>query len=67
MSDGLAFSHLMDECGNAQSRRDGTPKERIPGLAKKDTNSFQYKPDCAEDVLMQLEEALTYAFRVSPN
>jgi len=56
MSDGLAFSHLMDEYGNAESREKHTQKERIPGLAKTGNEPLQYEPDSAEDVLMQLEE-----------
>ena len=54
-SDGLVFSRLMDEFGNAESRKDNR-KDRIAGLAKDGTEPLQYKPDSAEDVLMQLEE-----------
>jgi ATP-binding cassette, subfamily C (CFTR/MRP), member 1 len=53
MSDGPVFSRLIDEYGN--SRKD-TQKERIPGLAKNAHKPLQYKPESAEDVLMQLEE-----------
>ena len=45
----------MDEYGNAESRKDNR-KERIAGLAKDGIEPLQYKPDSAEDVLMQLEE-----------
>jgi ATP-binding cassette subfamily C (CFTR/MRP) protein 1 len=41
----------MDEYGNAKDNR----KERITELAKK-FEPLQFKPDSAEDVLMQLEE-----------
>ena len=54
-SDGLVFSRLMDEYGNAESGK-GNRKDRIAGLAKNGTEPLQYKPDSAEDVLMQLEE-----------
>jgi ATP-binding cassette subfamily C (CFTR/MRP) protein 1 len=54
-SDGLVFSRLMDEFGNAESRKDNR-KDRIAGLAKNGIEPLQYKPDSAEDVLMQLEE-----------
>ena len=54
-SDGLVFSRLMDEHGNAESRKDNR-KERIAGLAKNGIEPLQYKPNSAEDVLMQLEE-----------
>ena len=53
-SDGPVFSRLMDEYGN-QSRKDNR-KERIAGLANNEIEPFQYKPNSAEDVLMQLEE-----------
>ena len=49
------FSRLMDEYGNAESRKDNR-KERIAGLAKNGIEPLQYKPNSAEDVLMQLEE-----------
>ena len=55
MSDGHAFSRLIEDYGNADSRKD-TQKERNPDLAKKGNDPLQYKPDSAEDVLMQLEE-----------
>ena len=54
-SDGLVFSRLMDEFGNAESREDNR-EDRIAGLAKDGTEPLQYKPDSAEDALMQLEE-----------
>ena len=54
-SDGLVFSHLMDEYGSAESRKD-KQKERMAGLVKNGIEPLQYKPDSAEDVLMQLEE-----------
>ena len=54
-SDGPVFSRLMDEYGNAESRKDNR-KECIAGLAKNGIEPLQYKPDSAEDVLMQLEE-----------
>jgi ATP-binding cassette subfamily C (CFTR/MRP) protein 1 len=44
----------MDEYGNAESRNDNR-KERIT-LAKNGNEPLQYKPNSAEDVLMQLEE-----------
>jgi ATP-binding cassette, subfamily C (CFTR/MRP), member 1 len=50
-SDGLVFSHLMDEYGN-ESRKDKR-KERIAGLA---INGIEPLQNSAEDVLMQLEE-----------
>ena len=53
MSDGPVFSRLIDEYGNA---RKDTQKDRIPGLARNDHKPLQYKPESAEDVLMQLEE-----------
>ena len=53
MSDGLAFSRLMEDYGNTQSRRKDT---RSPGLAKKENDPRQDESDSAEDVLMQLEE-----------
>src|SRR5882757_7245957 len=57
MSDGLAFSRLMDEYGNAESSaRKDIRKDDIAGLAKNGNEPLQYKPDSAEDVLMQLEE-----------
>ncbi|KAF8815566.1 multidrug resistance-associated ABC transporter [Phlegmacium glaucopus] len=56
MLDGLAFSRLMDEYGNAESRGKDSQKERNPGRAKKGNEPLQYEPDSAEDVLMQLEE-----------
>ena len=56
MSDGLAFSRLMEDYGNAQSRRKDTEKDRSPGLAKKENDPRQYESDSAEGVLMQLEE-----------
>ena len=54
-SDGLVFSRLMDEFGNAESRKDNQ-KERIAGLAKNGIKPLQYKLDSSEDALMQLEE-----------
>ena len=45
----------MDEYGNAETRRDNR-KDRIAGLAKNGIEPLQYKPNSAEDVLMQLEE-----------
>jgi ATP-binding cassette subfamily C (CFTR/MRP) protein 1 len=42
----------MDEYGNAKDNR----KERSTDLAKNETKPLQYKPDSAEDVLMELEE-----------
>ena len=45
----------MDEYGNAESRRDNR-KGRIGGLVKNGNEPLQYKPNSAEDVLMQLEE-----------
>ena len=53
-SDGPVFSRLMDEYGN-ESRKDNR-KERIAGLANNGIEPFEYKPNSAEDVLMQLEE-----------
>ena len=44
----------MDEYGN-ESRKDNR-KERIEGLAKIGIEPLQYRPNSAEDVLMQLEE-----------
>jgi ATP-binding cassette subfamily C (CFTR/MRP) protein 1 len=42
----------MDEYGNAKDKG----KERITELAINGIEPLQYKPDSAEDVLMQLEE-----------
>ena len=56
MSNGLVFSHLIDDYGNAESQKKDTQKERITGLAAKGNDPLQYKPNSAEDVLMQLEE-----------
>jgi hypothetical protein len=56
MSNGLVFSHLIDDYGNAESPKKDTQKERITGLAAKGNDPLQYKPNSAEDVLMQLEE-----------
>ena len=53
-SDGPVFSRLMDEYGN-ESRKDNR-KERIAGLPNNGIEPFEYKPNSAEDVLMQLEE-----------
>lgn len=50
--DSLVFSRLMDEYGNAKDNR----KERTGGIAKNGIEPLQFKPDSAEDVLMQLEE-----------
>ena len=44
----------MDEYGN-ESQKDNR-KERIAGLAEIGIEPLQYKPNSAEDVLMQLEE-----------
>ena len=55
MSNGLAFSRLMDEYGNAESQKD-TKRDRNPGLAKEGNCPLQYEPDSTQDVLMQLEE-----------
>ena len=44
----------MDEYGN-DSRKDNR-KERIAGVANNGIEPLQYKPNSAEDVLMQLEE-----------
>ena len=54
-SDGFVFSRLMDEYGNAESGKDNR-KELIAGIAKNGVEPLQYKPNSAEDVLMQLEE-----------
>ena len=53
-SDGPVFSRLMDEYGN-ESRKDNR-KERIASLVNNGIEPFEYKPNSAEDVLMQLEE-----------
>ena len=56
MSDGLAFSRLMDEYGNVESRGKDTQKGRTVGVTKDGNKPLQYKPGSAEDVLMQSEE-----------
>ena len=45
----------MKEYGNAGSEKDNR-KERIAGPAKNGIEPLNYKPNSAEDVLMQLEE-----------
>ena len=54
MSDGPVFSRLMDEYGNESRKK--KQKERIAGITKNGNEPLQYKPNSAEDVLMQLEE-----------
>ena len=54
-SNGLVFSSLMDEYGDAESRKDDRTK-RIACLAKNVIEPLQYKPNSTEYILIQLEE-----------
>ena len=56
MSDGHAFSRLIEEYGSAESRNKDTQKKRNPGLTKKGNDHLHHEADSAADVLMQLEE-----------